>query len=33
MVDYQAIMSLVFKGRTYDEITASVGARDVRSQR
>lgn len=31
MVDYQAIMSLVFKGRTYDEITASVGCsrRDV----
>ncbi|XBH21711.1 IS21 family transposase [Jonesiaceae bacterium BS-20] len=31
MADYQAIMSLVLKGRTYDEITASVGCsrRDV----
>ncbi|MCV9996295.1 hypothetical protein OIU93_18645 [Paeniglutamicibacter sp. ZC-3] len=31
MVDYQAIMSLVFKHRTYEEITASVGCsrRDV----
>ena len=31
MVDYHAIMSLLAKGRTYSEITASVGCshRDV----
>ena len=33
MADYQAIMSLVFKHRTYDEITGSVGCsrRDIAS--